>query len=223
MAFGFGEGLALVSTLSSVAGMATKGAGQLKGGQATQKADLFQAAVARRNAQVGRYNAKVDRNNAEIAKQTGEYAQKAGNIAAGDKSMEGRFKAGTVLAKQGANNIDVNTGSAVKVRAGQREASQLDAENVLHKAELTAWGYRNKATDFESKAAMEESGAEVDDLRARMAEVAGEDAVTGSQLGAAGSFLQGASALPLGKVGGWLDKQIAGSGGGSSGGGAAAP
>ena len=40
---------------------------------------------------------------------------------------------------QAANNIDVNTGSAVDVRASEREADVLDTATVLSNAELEAY------------------------------------------------------------------------------------
>ena len=73
-----------------------------------------------------------------------------------------------------ANGVDVNTGSAVGVEAGERETSNLDAETVLNNAELTAYGYTTQASNFNAQAQQD---------------------VIGGDIGAAGSLLSNASSI----------------------------
>jgi hypothetical protein len=82
---------------------------------------------------------------------------------------------------QAANNIDVDVGSPVDVRASQASLNQLDTMTRMHDAELQAYGYRTKATDFTA-----ESG--LDTARAAQASAAGGLGVTSSLIGGAASL-----------------------------------
>lgn len=127
------------------------------------------------------YQAQVARNNAQIAKEKGEYALEAGTVAAGNQSMKNAAVGGKIKAAQAANNVDVNTGSAVDVQTSQRETGNLDAETVLNNAKLKDWGFRVEASNDEAQAKLDEMG--------------GSQASQAGTLGAEGSILGGASSL----------------------------
>jgi hypothetical protein len=106
----------------------------------------------------GMYSAQVARNNATIASQNAQYAREAGQEQAAVESMKGAAQLGKIKAGQAASGIDVNSGSAVDVQAGQRAENQLDTETVLNNAELSAYGYTTQQQNFETQADQDETG-----------------------------------------------------------------
>lgn len=162
-----------------VAGSLGKAAGSLKGGQSSSAAASYQAQVAR--------------NNAIALRQMADRTIQGGLVNADVSSLRGAAGVASLKAKQGASGININKGSAVDVRAGAAAASKFDAETVLRNADLTAYGYRVKANQEEAQAKLYEMG--------------GEQAKTSGFMGAAGSLLGAASAVPWN----WL-----GSGGGNA-------
>jgi hypothetical protein len=119
-------------------GQATKTQGQVASLQAAQT--------------VANYRATVARNNAQTLDTEAEYADRAGLANAGLESQKGAYIQGALKAKQGANNVLVNKGSNVAVRAGAAEASKLDTERTMANADLTAWGLRNRANNMRADA-----------------------------------------------------------------------
>jgi hypothetical protein len=159
-----------VGTMLAVTALAGAGAtayGQVYSGMATGDAASYQAEVAR--------------NNALIAEQNAKRASEAGAAQATAVSLKGAAKVGKIKTAQAANNIDVNTGSAVDVRASEREAGVLDTATVLSNAELESYGYRSKATGYTAEAGLLGTQA--------------EEAPIGAGIGATGSLLSGASSV----------------------------
>lgn len=124
--------------------------------------------------QAASYQATVSRNNALIADQNAQRAIAAGQQQAQTQSLKNAETIGGIKTAQAANNIDVNSGSALDVQASQRAKGQLDAETVLQKAQTEAYGYRVNAVSNEAQAGLEEATA--------------EDAPIGAGLSAAGSL-----------------------------------
>src|SRR6201999_2427854 len=87
--------------------------GTYEQGQATAQADAYQAQVAA--------------NNAAIAKQQSKLDIQSGEITAQEQGLKTRAAVGQEKAAQGASGIDVNTGSAVDVRAGTAEMGMVDS------------------------------------------------------------------------------------------------
>lgn len=183
---GVGGGLSLLGAL-------TKAGGQVSGGQVASTQQLY-------NSQVADYQAMVAENNATIARETGTRTVEAGEVGATIEGLKTAGLVGRIKANQGANNIDVNTGSAVGVRADAATAGKFSAETVLSNAQLQNWGYRNQAAQFQTQANLDRSGAQ---FSRNMAPYA----VTGGNLAAAGTLLDSASALPWK----WLGDQAGGS------------
>jgi hypothetical protein len=157
--------LATASAVTSAVGAGVTAAGTLESGYATSAASNYAAEVAANNAIIAGYNAK----NAEAA----------GNVAASNQSLKGAATAGAIKSGQAASGVDANTGSAVNVQTSQRGTGALDTETVLNNAELQAYGYRVQAQSDISQAELD---------RAQ-----GQQAITGSEIGAAGSLLSGAA------------------------------
>lgn len=140
----------------------------------------------------GMYQGQVAQNNALIAKQNAQYATEAGQEQAAITSMKGAAKSASVKAGLAANGVDVNSGSAVDVEAGERETNELDTETVFNNAELQAYGYTTQANNDEAQAQQDQTGA---------------------IFGAAGSLLSNASSIG-GKWGQPSTASASGAGGG---------
>lgn len=173
--------MAFVPVALAVAGAAVSAYGVYQQGQA-------QSAALQAQARAANYQAQVSANNQKIAEQNAQYAIASGMRKAEDQSMKNAAEAGMTKAAQGASGIDVNTGSAVDVRASQREIGQLDAETVLSNAQLTAYGYRTQGANYQAQSNLYGMESAADKEGASAAETAGA-------IGAAGSLLSSASSL----------------------------
>jgi hypothetical protein len=161
--------MAPIAGIAGLAGAGISAIGTIEQGQATSNAAAYQAQVAQ--------------NNAIIAEQNATYASNAGLAQAAATSMKGASDFAKVKTAQAANNIDVNTGSAVNVQASERETNVLNSETVLNNAELQAYGYRAAATGYKATAGLEEEEA--------------AQAPIGAIIGATGNLLSNASAVGL--------------------------
>lgn len=124
----------------------------------------------------GQYSSQVAENNATIERQNADYARQAGQEQAAITSMKGASQLAKVKTGIAANNVDVNSGSASQVIAGERMTNELNTETVLNNADLTAYGYTTQAQNEEAQAGQDEAGG---------------------ILGAAGDLLSNASSVGL--------------------------
>jgi len=141
--------------------------------------------------QAANYQAQVAKNNATIANQNSQYAIAAGQEKAQQTSLAGAARLGQIKAAIGANNVDVNSGSAANVEESSRDVSQLNTETEMNNALLQSYGYQVAGTGYAAQAGLE-------NLTASQTGVAEAGGVSGS-------LLSGAKAIPTS----WL------SGGGS--------
>jgi hypothetical protein len=167
--------IAAAAPFLALAGAGVSAVGTISGGIASQNASNYQAAVAN--------------NNAIVAKQNATRAEQAGEAAAENESRKGAAELAKVKTAQAASGIDVNTGSAVDVQAGERETNQLNTETVFQNDLLKAYGYRVNAENFQSEAALDTAKA--------------DEAVPASVLAAGGGLLSSAASVG-GKWGGAL-------------------
>ena len=135
--------------------------------------------IATRNA--ANYQAQVAANNAIVAQQNATRAEQAGEAAAENQSRKGAAELAKVKVAQAASGIDVNTGSAVDVQAGERQTNQLETETVFQNDLMKAYGYRVNAENFKAEQGLETAKA--------------DEAVPASILSATGSLLSSASSL----------------------------
>lgn len=222
-----GAGLALSAT-SAVAGVAGAGAGaagagikaqgQILQGKLQANQDLLQANQADYQAEtqqyeggVADYQAQVAKNNAEIARMAGARVVQAGEVKADTTSLATAGKVSKIKANQAANGIDVNTGSAVDVRADATASGHADAETALSDAKLANWGYRTQAGTYEEQAGLDVAQGvlnrgnagnytNIADYYRQEASFAPEAAglgAEGTQIGGVASLLNTASSLPL--------------------------
>lgn len=124
----------------------------------------------------GFYQGAVADNNAKIAEQKGDYAMMAGNQNAALASLKGAAEGADIKVAQAANGVDVNSGSASKVRTSHRIASELDVDTILHNAELERYGYTIESDNLKNEATASRVGAVI---------------------GAAGDMLSGASSFKM--------------------------
>lgn len=172
--------------VAGLAGSAISAAGQVEAGQA--------------GAASASYRSQVALNNAEIAKRNAVQDIQSGEIAAVNQGLKTRTAVGNEKAQQGASGIDVNTGSAVGVRAGTAEMGMLDALTIRSNAAKQAYGQKVAETS--------------DIAQSQLDTMEGEQAQTAGEIGAAGTLLSGAST-----VGGnymRFQQQFGGSSGGGS-------
>jgi hypothetical protein len=105
------------------------------------------------------YQAGVAKINAQIAQQNADYATAAGEVSAQTSGMGTRAQIGTEKTQQSASGLDVNSGSAVDVRASTAELGQHDEATIRANAARTAYGYQTQKTGFLASAAMDSMAA----------------------------------------------------------------
>ena len=149
------------------------------GGAAVSAGSTIASGIAQSKASA--YQAQIAQNNAITANQNAEYATQAGQEKAQEQSLKNRDILGKIIAGQAANNIDVNSGSAVDVQATQRETGMLDVLQTENNAALQNYGYRTQSVGYQSQAAL--STAQ------------GQQAIPGATFSAAGGLASTAAAL----------------------------
>jgi len=149
-----------------LAAATVSGIGSYEQGQAASKASAYQSQVAAQNAQ--------------IATQNANFAGAEGEQNTATSEMQNRATTSTIKANQAANGVDVNSGSAVNVRASSAEVGELNALNIRANAARQAYGYETQASQQTGQSQL------------YAAESSNEN--TASYLSGAGSFLGGSSA-----------------------------
>lgn len=95
--------------------------------------------------------------------------------------MKARATGGAIKAAEAANDIDVNSGSALDVQESQRRTGELDTLTTENNALLQAYGYSAAATGYQATAGLESTEA--------------EQAPLGGALSAGGGLLSNASGI----------------------------
>lgn len=159
--------LPAIAAVAGIAGAGISAVGTVAGGVAAKNQANYQATVAS--------------NNATIAQENAVRTEQAGNISAENQGRKGAAKVAGIKVAQAANGVDVNSGSAVDVQAGQRETDKLDTETVLSNSQLQAYGYRTSAAGFTAESELDQNKADA--------------AVPASLLAAGGGLLSSASSI----------------------------
>lgn len=123
---------------------------------------LGSIAQGRQQAASAKYNAQVQENNATIARNNAALAAAEGAANAGIEQQKTRAKVGGIKAAQAANNIDVNTGSAVDVRSSASELGELNAITIRGNAARQAYGYQTQASSDQAQAQLDRQQAKYD-------------------------------------------------------------
>lgn len=143
--------VAAISTVATIASTVVGTIGSVMSGEA-------QSAAAS-------YNAKIQQQNAK-------WASEAGDQQAAIESQKTRARVGEIKAAQGANNIEVDSGSAPDVRSSASELGELSALTIRSNAAKQAYGYQAQAN--------------LDQQNAQMSEMAGMVGGLGTLIGGAG-------------------------------------
>lgn len=155
--------MSFLAPIAAIAGAA----GSIFQGFATSEAASYQAEVA-----------AVDK---KIAEQNATRAIQAGQAKTAAEGMKNAAQQGQIKAALAANNVDVNSGSALDVEAGQRKTGLLDTQTALNNAELEAYGYKTAAVGYGAQEGLDKATA--------------EEAPIGGALGALGSLAQASPAI----------------------------
>ena len=161
-------GLGAVSAGAAVAGVALSAVSTISSGIA--------------QSQAASYNAAVARNNQIEAQQNAAYSIQSGVTQEEEAGQKAAAQEGAVKAGIAADNIDVNSGSAVDVEKSQRETGLLSEETVSNNAALQAYGFETQATGFGATAGLQSAEA--------------SQAVPGSLLAAGGQLATNVGTLP---------------------------
>lgn len=132
--------MGVVGLGSTILGGETSAKGAAEQGIAQLKQNYYQAGIAQFNANVARQNADYERNRGE------QEAQQYG--------IAGAQKMGAITAAQGASGLDVNTGSAAAVRAGEARVQAMDLTQIRSNAAKAAYNYDVEAQGFENQSAL---------------------------------------------------------------------
>ena len=128
-----------------------------------------------------RYKSGMALVNRSLALQNADYTRKMGEVQAGESGLKSRFQMGKITTAQSASGVDINSGTAVGVRAGQQKIAQIDQSLIRANAARRAYGY-----DVEAAKDLTESQM---DLRAA------DDVKSASRISALSSILGGASSV----------------------------
>lgn len=157
--------LAITALATSVAGTGLQVMGQIQQGKAAE--------------QQAKYNAKVQENNAILAEAQAKDALTRGREEERSKRIASAQMEGTQRAAFSANNVALESGSPADVLEYTAAQNELEALTIRNSAEREATGYKARANNYRSGAALS------------LAE--GQNAKKASLYGAGASFLGGAS------------------------------
>ena len=160
-----GSSFAEIGAAASALGGVVQAFGSIQQGQA--------------QSQAAAYNAQVAQQNAQIQQQNATWAAQSGEEQAAAQEQRTRAQVGAIKAAEAADNIDVNSGSAVDVRSSAAELGELSALNIRSNAAKQAYGYETQSWNAQAQ-------ANLDQANAAYAQQAGE-------IGAASDLLGGAS------------------------------
>jgi hypothetical protein len=160
-------------SMIAIGGMVASGLGAGVSAYGNMQQGAAQAAAYTYQAGVAQINSAIAANNANYAFAAGEQkAQQAG--------MQTRSIIGQTKAQQGGSGLDVNTGSAVDVRAAEADVGAENVAVIRNDAARTAYGYQVDEQQQLTQAAL-------DKFAASNAKTAGFIGATSSVLGGASS------------------------------------
>lgn len=177
------EALAAVDFLSAGAGTAAGGAesiGLIGGGLQAVLGGIGAISSGNSAAAAAKYNSQVASQNAQIAQQNATFASQAGEEQVAEQSAKTRATVGAIQAAQAANNIDVNSGSALDVKSSASALGELSALNIRSNAARTAYSDLTQETSYKGQ-------SNLDTFEAEQSQLAGEVGAGSSILGSVGN------------------------------------
>jgi hypothetical protein len=158
--------LAAAAPALAIVGTAVSAAGAIYGG-------LAASASAKANANAAAYQAQVAAQNSIIANKNAAYAVAAGAQTATQQDLATRALIGNEEAAQASTNLDVNSGSAVKVRASSAALGNLSHMNIVNNAARESYGFRVQGLGYTSQSALDTMQSGLDKQQATGAIVGG--------------------------------------------------
>lgn len=140
---------------------------------------IGQADSANAQAAANQYKAGVAGLNKQINLQNAAWASEAGEAQALTSGMKSRQQIAETKVVQSASGLDVNSGTASRVREDQSQVADYDQNVIRWDAAKTTYGY-------ETKAVMDTAEANLDQMAATSEQQAGQLEMIGSFLNAGG-------------------------------------
>lgn len=100
----------------------------------------------------GRYNAELAERNADLAEQRAKDATRRGREAEQRHRVDVRRLIGAQRAAFAAQNVELDSGSALDVQMDTAYLGELDALTIRNNAALEAWGYRVQSSNLQAEA-----------------------------------------------------------------------
>jgi hypothetical protein len=185
---GLSGAMGAVGIGASIAGGITSASGAKQLGAAQQQMYQYQAGVAQINAQTAQQNA--------------DYARDQGSAQAAQVGLKAGQQMGQTIAAQASSGLDINSGSAVQVRAGQKIITGMDEAQVVSNAARTAYNFDVQSVQYQNQATL--------DI------LAGNNAVTAASINAESSILGTVSSVASKWSSGSSVGMFSGGGSGSS-------
>lgn len=132
-------------------------------------------------AQAAKYNANVAEQNAKLSTQNAEWTGAEGEQQTGLAGIKSQQTEGAIKTAQAANNVDINSGSALSVQKSQDQSGLLNQSNTRSNAARTAYGFEVQASQGVGQAQLDRFAASSDQ--------------TAGNIGAAGDLLKGAESV----------------------------
>lgn len=148
------------------------------------------AASASAQSQQANYQAQVAHNNQVIAADQARAALDAGTVRAQQQLSAGDQRMGAIRAAMGANNVQLNSGSALDLQADSGRTTALNAYTTQYNAGLQAQGFRAQGSNFAAQ-------AQLDTMRADNISAAAPLGVASSLLNSGSNFAPKWSAWQL--------------------------
>lgn len=133
------------------------------------------------------YQSGIAQMNKKISLQNADYARSVGETEAQTSGMKTRFTLGKIVSGQAGGGLDVNSGSNQRVQEGEQAIGTHDEAVIRSSAAKRAYGYEVEAA--------------TDEAQSQVYKMAGKNAQTVGEIGAATSILGSASSV----AGKWLD------------------
>ena len=159
--------LALASTIAEGVGGAVSAVGAISAGQAASKNAAYQSQIAQMNANIATQNAR--------------YAIEQGQQKEQAQQLKSRAQIGGMIAAQGANGLDVNSGSNLQTVEGAADLSRLDALTIRNDAAREAYNFQTQSVSDTAQAGLLKSQSSQD--------------LTSGYIGAGSSLLSAASSV----------------------------
>jgi len=101
------------------------------------------------------YNAAVAKNNATLAAQNAQTTLQQGDIAQQRDYQEGAQRMGAIRAAMGANDVQLNSGSALDLQGDAARTTQQNVQATGYNSLVQAIGLRNQAIDYTSQSGLD--------------------------------------------------------------------